>query len=199
MTKVYRTDMRKKIRIAEDNRSSIEQLVMAPIELNSSNPRSDPNFNIINNTFQSLSNEGRVILKRIEDLKFKFEKALDMVNQFPDLEKKLEQKKSILNSVAGQVYGVVFDLENYDITPVYEEEQMSVAPPEEEEENADTISNDEMDISDTIPDEEEMELPDLDMEEEPEVGETKNQGGFEESNEESEESEEEEEPEEDEE
>jgi hypothetical protein len=42
----------------------------------------------------------------------------------------LEQKKKILDSASSQLYGIVFDLENFDLTPVtYEDEQLSLTAP----------------------------------------------------------------------
>lgn len=83
------------------------------------------NGQLVQNMFLGLANEGRGVLKRIEDYKFKIIQSINLLNANPELKTKVEQKKKILESAAAQVYGIVFDLENFDLTPNYEEEQLS--------------------------------------------------------------------------
>ena len=83
------------------------------------------NGQLVQNMFLGLANEGRGVLKRIEDYKFKIIQSINLLNANPELKTKVEQKKKILESAAAQVYGIVFDLENFDLTPNYEDEQLS--------------------------------------------------------------------------
>ena len=50
---------------------------------------------------------------------------MNMFNGDPDLKIKIEQKQKILDSAAAQIYGIAFDLENYNLTPNYEDEQLA--------------------------------------------------------------------------
>ena len=125
---------------------------------NQANSQSNKNMELVQNTFFSLANEGRGVLKRIEDYKFKIIQSINMLNGNPELKEKVEQKKKILESAAAQIYGMIFDLENFDLTPNYEEEQLAGEsfptvdlPPDEgfdlnenaEAEDADTDNTDE--------------------------------------------------------
>lgn len=92
---------------------------------NQANSQSNKNMELVQNTFFSLANEGRGVLKRIEDYKFKIIQSINMLNGNPELKEKVEQKKKILESAAAQIYGMIFDLENFDLTPNYEEEQLA--------------------------------------------------------------------------
>lgn len=185
MKKLHILDLRK-IHTAE----SIEELVMAPNTLQQvNNTREDSKNQLVENTFHNIADEGRGVLKHIEDYKFKLEQSINMLNATPDLQKKLEQKQQILDSAMSQIYGIVFDLENYDLTPIYEDEQLSLSTPDDNL----PVFEDEM------PDEE-TKLPkeDNDKEEiylsEDMANEPKMQGGFDTSTDEEPVEEEEEEP-----
>ena len=78
----------------------------------------------------NLAEEGRKVLQTIEDYKFKLDQSTNMLNGNEKAQSKLEQKKKILDSASSQLYGIVFDLENFDLTPVtYEDEQLSLTAP----------------------------------------------------------------------
>ena len=84
----------------------------------------------LENTFHNLAEEGRKVLQNIEDYKFKLDQSANMLNSNEKAQNKLEQKKKILDSASSQLYGIVFDLENFDLTPVtYEDEQLSLTSP----------------------------------------------------------------------
>ena len=84
----------------------------------------------LENTFHSLAEEGRKVLQTIEDYKFKLDQSTNMLNGNEQAQNKLDQKKKILDSASSQLYGIVFDLENFDLTPVtYEDEQLSLTAP----------------------------------------------------------------------
>ena len=114
-------------------KSDIEKMVTEPLDMDSFDPYQEDetqvnkriNTELISNTFNTLANEGRGLLKRTEDFKFKIIQAINMLNGDPELKTKIEQKKKILESAAAQIYGIVFDLENYDLTPNYEDEQLA--------------------------------------------------------------------------
>lgn len=90
------------------------------------------NNNLIQHILDSLSKEGRGVLKRIEDYKFKLDQSTNMLQSNQSLQNKLKQKLKILDSASAQIYGIVFDMENYDLTPnTYDEKQLALTTPAE--------------------------------------------------------------------
>lgn len=81
--------------------------------------------NIMQNSLQNLANEGRQILRIIDDYKFKLIQSSNIFNNSPSIKAKLDQKQKILASAASLIYSIVFDMENINLTPLYEEEQFS--------------------------------------------------------------------------
>ena len=117
----------------ETPKSDIEKMVTEPMDMDPFDPyaESEEQVNkrvsdqLINQVFNNLSIEARGVLKRIEDFKFKIIQAINMLNGDPELKAKIEQKQKILDSAAAQIYGIAFDLENYNLTPNYEDEQLA--------------------------------------------------------------------------
>ena len=185
MKKLHILDLRK-IHTAE----SIEELVMAPNTLQQvNNTREDSKNQLVENTFHNIADEGRGVLKHIEDYKFKLEQSINMLNATPDLQKKLEQKQQILDSAMSQIYGIVFDLENYDLTPIYEDEQLSLSTPDDNL----PVFEDEMPDEETKLPKEDDDKEEIDLSED-KANEPKMQGGFDTSTDEEPVEEEEEEP-----
>lgn len=90
------------------------------------------NNNLIQHILDSLSEEGRGVLKRIEDYKFKLDQSTNMLQSNQSLQNKLKQKLKIIDSASAQIYGIVFDMENYDLTPnTYDEKQLALTTPAE--------------------------------------------------------------------
>ena len=90
------------------------------------------NNNLIQHILYSLSKEGRGVLKRIEDYKFKLDQSTNMLQSNQSLQNKLKQKLKIIDSASAQIYGIVFDMENYDLTPnTYDEKQLALTTPAE--------------------------------------------------------------------
>ena len=110
------------------------------------------------NTLNGLAKEGREVLKMIEDYKFKLNQSANMFNGNKSLLNKLEQKEKILDNASGQIYSIIFDLENIDIMPEYEMSQLSMGPtfkpPAAEKNNEESIDNDET-LDEELPEEEE--------------------------------------------
>lgn len=84
---------------------------------------------VLKGTLEQLSDEGRDILRAIEDYKFKLEQASRVVANDQMLAQKINQKQKILDAAAGQIYGIVFDIENIDITQAYTDQQMMATSP----------------------------------------------------------------------
>ena len=84
------------------------------------------NTKIIINSINNLVQEGRGVLKRIENYKFKLTQSEKMMQGNEALLTKLQQKEKILDSASAQIYGIIFDLENFDLTPNYSNEQLSL-------------------------------------------------------------------------
>lgn len=114
-------------------KSDIEKMVTEPMDMDPFDPytESEEQTNrrisdqLITQVFNNLSIEARGVLKRIEDFKFKIIQARNMLNGDSELKTKIEQKQKILDSAAAQIYGIAFDLENYNLTPNYEDEQLA--------------------------------------------------------------------------
>ena len=83
---------------------------------------------------KQLSEKGREILRSIEDYKFTIEQAARVFTNDQQLTQKLIQKRKTMDAAAGQIYSVVFDIENIDIVSAYESQvaqstQQPSAPP----------------------------------------------------------------------
>lgn len=92
--------------------------------------------NVIVNSINNLVQEGRGVLKRIENYKFKLAQSEKMMQGNEALLTKLQQKEKILDSASAQIYGIIFDLENFDLTPNYSNEQLSLTTVKQETEQA---------------------------------------------------------------
>lgn len=82
------------------------------------------NAYIFNNILSELGNTGRELLRKIESYKFEIEQAARLMQQDQIITKKIIDKRKILDQVASQIYAIVFDIENLDITkdPVIDDE-----------------------------------------------------------------------------
>ena len=111
----------------DNDQSEIEKIVSDDPYANFKDPPTQPTMRnqLIENTFKALANDGRGVLKRMEDYRFKVIQSLNIFNADVDLKTKVEQKQKILESAIAQIYGIVFDLENYDLTPNYEGQQFA--------------------------------------------------------------------------
>lgn len=81
-------------------------------------------------TLKQLGNKGRGILKGIEDYKFSLEQAARIVSNDPNLSQKIIEKKKALDKAAGEIYSIVFEIENIDITKEYQDQQNFINNPE---------------------------------------------------------------------
>lgn len=80
-------------------------------------------------TLKQLGDKGRLILKNIEDYKFSLEQAARIVSNDNNLSQRLVEKKKELDAAAGQVYSIVFEIENIDITNEFQQQQQFVNNP----------------------------------------------------------------------
>ncbi|MFW6015675.1 MAG: hypothetical protein ACOCRK_04500 [bacterium] len=83
---------------------------------------------MLEGTIDQLGEQGREILKLMEQYKFKLEQAARITTNDQNLTQKIIQKKKMIDNAAGQIYSVVFDIENIDITQAYEEQQLMGVP-----------------------------------------------------------------------
>lgn len=104
--------------------------------------RKADNTKIIINSINNLVQEGRGVLKRIESYKFKLTQSEKMMQGNDALLTKLRQKEKILDSASAQIYGIIFDLENFDLTPNYSNEQLSLSTVSTETETNNDINKD---------------------------------------------------------
>ena len=104
--------------------------------------RKADNTKIIINSINNLVQEGRGVLKRIENYKFKLTQSEKMMQGNDALLTKLRQKEKILDSASAQIYGIIFDLENFDLTPNYSNEQLSLNTVSTETETNNDINKD---------------------------------------------------------
>jgi hypothetical protein len=86
-------------------------------------------LDMFKSTIDQLGDEGRTVLKTLEEYKFKLEQAGRILQNDPELSQKLVQKRKTLDAAAGQIYSVVFDIENIDITQMYENQQFLINNP----------------------------------------------------------------------
>lgn len=144
--------------------------------------KNNQQINVMKNSLQNLADEGRQILKYLDDYKFKLIQSINMFND-DTTKSKLEQKQKILMSAASLIYSVVFDMENMNLTPLYEEEQFSTYTDEQSKEKEDNEfdNNLEEDLSnetDTNEEESAEEDKEEDNKEDKEFEDLKLQGGF---------------------
>lgn len=140
--------------------------------------KNNQQINVMKNGLQNLADEGRQILKYLDDYKFKLIQSINMFND-DTTKSKLEQKQKILMSAASLIYSVVFDMENMNLTPLYEEEQFSTYTDEQSKEKEDNEfdNNLEEDSANEI-DTNEEESAEEDNKEDKEFEDLKLQGGF---------------------
>lgn len=140
--------------------------------------KNNQQINVMKNSLQNLADEGRQILKYLDDYKFKLIQSINMFND-DTTKSKLEQKQKILMSAASLIYSVVFDMENMNLTPLYEEEQFSTYTDEQSKEKEDNEfdNNLEEDLANET-DTNEEEPAEEDKEEDKEFEDLKLQGGF---------------------
>lgn len=124
------------IKQAEETVSEVQKIVMqdTPSAFN-------VNTAFYSNILKNIANEGREVLKTIENYKFKLNQSKNAMNGNQQLLKKLEQKEKIIDNAAVQIYSIVFDLENIDIMPEYDMSQLSLGPtfkPQDAETNDDS-------------------------------------------------------------
>ena len=86
------------------------------------------NPEVFKGSLDQLGKQGREILKLIEDYKFKLEQTCRLTANDQVLTQKLIQKKKQLDAASGQIYSIVFDVENIDITQAFEQQQINTNP-----------------------------------------------------------------------
>lgn len=86
------------------------------------------NIEMFKGSLNQLSDEGRNILKLIEDYKFKLDQTCRLTANDQQLTQKLQQKRKQLDVASGQIYSIVFDIDNIDITQAYEQQQINTNP-----------------------------------------------------------------------
>ena len=162
-----------------NNKSDLEKMVTNDTT-RTVNTQQKIQYQLFDNIFHNLANDGRGVLKRIEEYKYKIIQSSNAFNGNEELKAKIEQKKKILESAAAQIYGIVFDLENYDLTPNYAEEQLSLSSmPEQEGFNEDSFDfvNEQLDKNDNDEENEEN-IDENENEENENDDELEMQGGF---------------------
>lgn len=97
------------------------------------------NPEVFENSLNQLSMQGRQILKALEDYKFKIEQTCRITANDQQLTQKLIQKKKQLDIASGQVYSIVFDIENYNITTLFDQQQINTSPVQQSKETNKSI------------------------------------------------------------
>lgn len=83
---------------------------------------SEENIKMYESAFENLGQEGREVLKSLEEYKFKLEQASRMVSQIPKLSNGLMAKRKSIDEISNKLYQLIFDVENTDISNSFEEE-----------------------------------------------------------------------------
>ena len=88
---------------------------------------------VFENTLDQISDKGRAILKSIEDYKFSIDQTLRVVKNDQALTNIISQKKKNLEHAAQDLYTIVFEIENVDITEAYNEQEEATNPVQPDE------------------------------------------------------------------
>lgn len=80
------------------------------------------------NTLDQISDKGRAILQAIEEYKFNIDQTLRVVKNDQALTNIINQKKKNLDHAAQDLYAIVFEIENVDISEAYNEQQEATQP-----------------------------------------------------------------------
>lgn len=84
----------------------------------------DPN--VFQGQLEQLSDKGREILRSIEDYKFFFNQVIQVVKNDPELTERLLGRRKDLDQASDLIYDVVFYIENFDITSLYDRQEEAV-------------------------------------------------------------------------
>lgn len=80
---------------------------------------------IMEKQIEQISDKGRDVLKAIEDYKFFIDQTSRVIKNDPNAAEIIERKKKNLDQASQQIYDVVFDIENMDITTLYYDQQQA--------------------------------------------------------------------------
>ena len=95
---------------------------------------------IFESTLDQISDKGRAILKSIEDYKFYIDQTLRVVKNDQNLSGLIMQKKKNLDHAAQDIYNIVFEIENIDISVAHDNQNAEIDDdgPKSPEENKDS-------------------------------------------------------------
>ena len=125
------------------------------------------NSEAINAVFKDVAADGRELMKRLEDFKFRINQCVTLSQNNQDVSDKLRQNNDMVDKLQSALYSICFNLENLDMVPLYDNMQIDMSEqdvPDSQEDNYDL--NEEIPIEDevvNIQDEESDDMMDEDI------------------------------------
>lgn len=129
-------------KLAEEAKSSVEEMVTTPQDVPVSQPPINPNVvNPMKAQIDQISDKGRSILKDIEEYKFFIEQMARAMKNNQFLAQMVSDKKNILEEASQKIYDIVFEMENMDVMKIYENPMMGM-PNEEQVDDSSDVEKD---------------------------------------------------------
>lgn len=111
------------------------------------------NSEAINAVFKDVATDGRELMKRLEDFKFRINQCVTLSQNNQEIADKLRQNNDMVDKLQSALYSICFNLENVDIVPLYDNTQIDMSEqdvPDSQEDNYDL--NEEIPIEDEVVD-----------------------------------------------
>jgi hypothetical protein len=118
------------------------------------------NMQSIQKLISGASQDGRDILKSLEEFKFKVEQCAKISGNNPEIGDKIIQNSDMLDKLMSGLYSICYDLENIDIVPQYDNDQINMS----DQDSPDSDNNNGYNLNDDIPnDSDDSESSDVDI------------------------------------
>lgn len=88
--------------------------------------RTSANVDSVDDALHGVSNDAREVLKQLEKLKFKTMQCTRLTSNNDGVSKKVMQNADILDKVMSALYSVCFNIDNIDLTPLYDSDQLKL-------------------------------------------------------------------------
>lgn len=75
----------------------------------------------VKNSLLQVSDKGRNILKELQDLKFTLNQTITVLNNLPQISNGLKSKEKTIDSISQELYQLIFDIENINISESFME------------------------------------------------------------------------------
>lgn len=109
------------------------------------------NMQSIQKLISGASQDGRDILKSLEEFKFKVEQCAKISGNNPEIGDKIIQNSEMLDKLMSGLYSICYDLENINIVPQYDNDQVNMS----EQDSPDSDNDNGYNLNDEMPNESE--------------------------------------------